>query len=102
MHTAAAGLIPFDVRNRMDAIRGIRPLKLFEYLAAGIPVISARWPEIQELQSPVWFYEDADQFTRLAAMALGKEYFDPATARDFAERFDWSLSFQAMLKGLGL
>jgi glycosyltransferase involved in cell wall biosynthesis len=102
MHSAAAGLIPFDVRNRMDAIRGIRPLKLFEYLAAGIPVISARWPEIQELQSPAWFYEDADQFTRLAAIALGKEYFDPATARDFAERFDWSLSFQAMLKGLGL
>jgi glycosyltransferase involved in cell wall biosynthesis len=100
MHSAAAGLIPFDVRNRMDAIRGIRPLKLFEYLAAGIPVISARWPEIQELQSPAWFYEDADQFTRLAAMALGKEDFDPAAARDFAGQFDWKHSFKKMTKAL--
>jgi glycosyltransferase involved in cell wall biosynthesis len=84
----------------MDSIRGIRPLKLFEYLAAGIPVISARWPEIQELQSPAWFYEDADQFTRLAAMALGKEDFDPAAARDFAGQFDWKHSFKKMTKAL--
>ncbi len=102
MRTAAAGLIPFDVKDRMDEIRGIRPLKLFEYLAAGIPVISANWPEIEELQSPAWFYENADQFTGLAARALNKKDFDPAAARDFARQFDWKHAYKQMTDAIYL
>ena len=86
----------------MDAIRGIRPLKLFEYLAAGIPVISARWPEVEALQSPAWFYDNTDQFTHLAAWALNKRDFDPAAARGFAARFDWKHAFKQMMETLYL
>jgi len=95
-------LIPFDVNRRMNAIRGIRPLKLFEYLAAGIPVISARWPEIEALKSPAWFYDNPEQFAELAARALNNRDFDPAAARGFARQFDWKHAFRQMMDALYL
>jgi len=99
MQAAVAGLIPFDVNSRLDAIRGIRPLKLFEYMAAGLPVISARWPEIEDIQSPAWFYDDTGQFVELAYKAVKKE-FDPEIARSFAEQFDWKYAFERLVLNL--
>ncbi len=99
MHAAVAGLIPFDVKSRPNAVTGIRPLKFFEYMAAGIPVICARWPEIEELHSPAWFYERAEGFIDLVTKALNQE-FDPEAARVFARQFDWKRSFEKLMSSL--
>jgi len=100
MRSAAAGLIPFDVENQMDAIKGIRPLKLFEYMAAGLPVISARWPEVEEIGGPAWFYDNAQEFVSLLQKALHPQEFDPAIARRFAGRFDWKKVFEALISNI--
>jgi glycosyltransferase involved in cell wall biosynthesis len=100
MNAAKVGLIPFDVNKRLDDIRGIRPLKLFEYLAAGIPVISARWPEIEELGSPAWFYDNEHQLRGLIYKAIHHQEFDPVGARNFAAKFDWRQSFKLIIDTL--
>ena len=99
IRSAAAGLIPFDVDNQMDLIQGIRPLKLFEYLAAGIPVISARWPELERMNSPAWLYENEQEFVELVHKATDNEY-DQMAAWNFAKQHDWKYSFELMLNAL--
>jgi len=99
MHNAKAGIIPFDINNRMDLIQGIRPLKLFEYMAAGLPVITARWPELELIKSPAWFYDDADKFSSLVSKAVNNHH-EVSISKDFARQHDWKQSFQLMLNSL--
>jgi glycosyltransferase involved in cell wall biosynthesis len=47
------GIIPFDVANHRALIDGVNPIKLYEYLAAGLPVVASRWAEIEALGAPV-------------------------------------------------
>jgi glycosyltransferase involved in cell wall biosynthesis len=44
------GLIPFVVN---DLTRAVNPLKLMEYFALGLPVLSTRLPEIEEVRGPL-------------------------------------------------
>ncbi|MBC2695557.1 MAG: glycosyltransferase family 1 protein [Desulfobacteraceae bacterium] len=99
IRSAAAGLIPFDVDNQMDLIQGIRPLKLFEYLAAGIPVISAKWPELERMNSPAWLYENEQEFIEFVHKATDNKY-DHMAAMNFAKQHDWKHSFELMLNAL--
>jgi glycosyltransferase involved in cell wall biosynthesis len=47
---AAVGVIPFKNDPVVDAIS---PLKLYEYSACGLPVITTRWKELEAIKSPV-------------------------------------------------
>jgi glycosyltransferase involved in cell wall biosynthesis len=96
MNAAVAGMIPFDVKNQMDIIQGIRPLKLLEYLAAGLPVITAKWPELEKMKSPAWFYDDETDFVALVRKAI-TEGGDSTAAWTYAKRFDWEQAYHKML-----
>ncbi len=41
----------FVVTNHPELVHSINPLKLYEYLACGLSVVSVRWDEIKELDS---------------------------------------------------
>jgi teichuronic acid biosynthesis glycosyltransferase TuaH len=71
------GLIPYPV-NAYTA--GVSPLKLYEYLAAGLHVVSTPLPEIQDdPPNGVTVSADADHFASAAATSLFSE-------QDAAER----------------
>jgi glycosyltransferase involved in cell wall biosynthesis len=97
--SAKAGIIPFDVKHRMDLIQGIRPLKLLEYMAAGLPVISARWPEIENMNSPAWVYDDEQGFVRLIKRAISQKKVAESCIA-FAERNDWSRAISLITDNL--
>ncbi len=97
MASATAGIIPFDVHNRMDLIQGIRPLKLLEYMAAGLPVVCARWPEVENMHSPAWLYAHKQEFVDLVHKALVSSS-DPGIYTSFASRYDWSFIFYELIK----
>ena len=61
------GLIPFKINN---LTRAVNPIKLREYLAAGLPVVSTPLPEVKTYDSLVRIGEGADEFTSAIAAAL--------------------------------
>lgn len=86
---ADVGLIPFDVARFPTLINDVNPLKLYEYLAAGLPVVSYRWKEIERLNSPATLVEDTDEF--VAAVSAALKQSDRATEnREFARQFEWA------------
>ena len=99
MSRAKACLIPFDVDKNPDLIKGIRPLKLLEYMAAGLPVISSRWPEIEDMNSPAWLYDSDDEFEKLVQRAISCEQ-DPEPFKAFSRQNDWKNSFNLLMKEL--
>ena len=60
------GLIPFKIN---ELTINVNPIKLKEYLALGIPVISVNLPEVDSYNHVVRIADDYDQFNR----ALGEE-----------------------------
>ncbi len=63
------GLIPFEVN---ELTRAVNPIKLREYLAAGLPVVSTPMPEVQ-------------LYDRLIRVADGVEAFESAIARSLED-----------------
>jgi glycosyltransferase involved in cell wall biosynthesis len=97
---ADVGLIPFDVRGHPDLVRSIHPLKLYEYLACGLPVVAARWVEMDRLASPAILYDEPDQITTALERALANPV-DGDAALDYATAADWRGRVRTLLAALG-
>jgi len=67
------GLIPFKIN---ELTRAVNPIKLREYLAAGLPVVSTPLPEVAEYEGQVRTAERADAFVACLAECLADQ--DPA------------------------
>jgi glycosyltransferase involved in cell wall biosynthesis len=81
------GLIPRKI-NRLTV--AMNPLKLLEYLAMGMAVVSTDLPEVRKFNDFVLIAKDHDQFVKMVGEALkdcGVER--RALRRAQAERFSW-------------
>lgn len=52
-------LIPFKIN---ELTRGVNPVKLYEYLAAGKPVLSSDLPEVRPFQTAIAVYRNQQEF----------------------------------------
>jgi glycosyltransferase involved in cell wall biosynthesis len=65
-----AVLIPFQLSPLIEAVN---PVKLYEYLASGLPVVSARLPEVAAFAEHVYTYGAADELAAAIEAALGED-----------------------------
>lgn len=65
-----AAWIPYEVSPLTDAIN---PLKVREYLALGLPVISSKMPEVLGLGEEIYFYQTADEFKAIFYDLMSQE-----------------------------
>lgn len=63
------GLIPF---RHVPLTRCANPIKLFEYLAAGVPVVSTGLPSVRPIPNAVWIADDAGRMMRCCEDALAR------------------------------
>jgi len=72
------GLIPFRL-NRL--VRAVNPIKLREYLAAGLPVVTAPLPQMQQYSQAVYTANSLEEFMAAVEAALEARRTQPPTAR---------------------
>ncbi len=99
-------LIPYKLN---ELSRNIFPLKLFEYLAGGVPVVSAALPELAGFAHEILLARSAQEYPALVAQALAEDSSEKRAARvALAERNTWdhrvetiSALVEDMLAGMG-
>ena len=101
LHNADIGLIPFDARRRADIVNTIHPLKLYEYMACDLPVVAARWPEIERLGSPALICATVeDQIAAIRRLVANPP--SPGAERAFATAGSWRGRARTLLESLDL
>ncbi len=82
------GIIPFRVSSMIESVN---PIKMWEYLAAGIPVVTTALPEAQNYQSEVLYSPNADQFINNVSKALNNDSHENRAMRlALARRNSWT------------
>ncbi len=95
---ASVGLIPFK-RNRL--VRAVNPIKLYEYLACGLPVVASSWDELEQLQSPARLCQSSAEFQREVSAAI-QESADKGMLIQFARQADWRERARLLFTAIGV
>ena len=82
-----AGIIPYNIKEKKELIDFVNPLKLYQYLAAGLPVVAPVWKELELINPPILTYKTPDEFCRQLDNALAQQ--DKTKLREFASKYDW-------------
>jgi glycosyltransferase involved in cell wall biosynthesis len=96
LKNADIGLMPFPVNEFPELIHHANPIKLYEYLACGLPVVSADSRELQLIDVPISLCESKEEFVS----EVQKIVNDPPakdTLLDYARRQDWQTRFEVLL-----
>ena len=96
---ADVGIIPFDVKNHAALVNSINPLKLYEYMACGLPVVSVDWEELRHITSPARLTRDTGDF--IAALREAAQPQRRQAFVDYAAGQDWGARADAIIAALG-
>ncbi|HVF65743.1 MAG TPA: glycosyltransferase [Casimicrobiaceae bacterium] len=95
--TAHGFLLPFIVD---DLTRAVEPVKLYEYMATGKPILGARWPAIERFGDYVTFYDGAQD---LAERVRSRSVVMPPSAalrEAFLREQSWSARAAALIDAI--
>lgn len=70
-------------------IRFANPIKLKEYLALGLPVVSTEYPEVEDYRGHIRVARNREEFAELVREALA-DPGDPDSRSAFVGRFSWA------------
>jgi glycosyltransferase involved in cell wall biosynthesis len=95
-----AALVPF---RDLPLTRAVDPVKLYEALAMGLPVVARRLPETERWAEPlVYLYDDAESFVRQVRRALAERSPElAAERRRVAEGESWDRRAAELLESVG-
>jgi glycosyltransferase involved in cell wall biosynthesis len=89
-------LLPYQRNAYTDAIN---PMKLYEALAAGVPIVASRIRTLEEFSSVITFAEGVDEWRAAIAKSLGDGERSAERREErqaVARRFDWDVIAGAM------
>jgi glycosyltransferase involved in cell wall biosynthesis len=90
------GLIPFVLN---DLTKAVNPLKLMEYYAIGIPVISTRLPDIADVPGPLYFADTHEEFgNRLDEILHSNLPELRRRAKEVARQNSWSARAESFVR----
>jgi glycosyltransferase involved in cell wall biosynthesis len=86
-------IIPFKIYKLTEATN---PIKLYEYLAAGKPVISTCLPELAKYKHIIYVANDSKEFLEFIEKALNTKH-DPTNFLKIASDHDWQNKVEQMI-----
>jgi teichuronic acid biosynthesis glycosyltransferase TuaH len=89
LSASAAGIIPF-IRNRLT--EAVNPVKLYEYAAAGIPVVTTAFSnDLERFRDVAFIAKTREEFIAFLSRASLRDADvpDKQILREFAQRNDW-------------
>ena len=96
---ANLGIIPFNVQNYTELVDSINPIKLYEYMACGLPVVATQWDELSKLKSPATLCTNFEEF-RTSILATLEKKPTEETMKSFARQFDWEHIYNNLLNNI--
>jgi len=96
LHYANIGIIPFNRTQYPDLIDSVNPLKLYEYTACGLPVVSTFWKELETINPPAILCKSKTDFVDAINYYLNNR---PNTKQQlaFAKQHDWSIRYTQLM-----
>ena len=76
-------------------------MKLFQYLAAGLPVVSSKMPELETMNPPVHFTSSKEEFIAALQKAYQEGKNRPESF-EFAKKNSWAERYATMTKIIGI
>jgi glycosyltransferase involved in cell wall biosynthesis len=99
IHACDAGIIPFRRTPRTEAASSN---KLFQYLAAGLPVVASRTFEFERAGAPVALADSPAEFAAAVETALAHRDQDRSARVAFAREQTWDRRFATITLALGM
>jgi len=93
---ALVTIIPF---RDAPLVAPVNPIKLFESLAAGTPVVAVAWRELKEIHAPIGLAGGAEDF--IAAVAEAVDRPKRVEAGEFLRGYSWEANVEALLERIG-
>ena len=87
VHAFDVGLIPYRI---FDVTESINPLKAYQYLAAGKPVVATKIPALSALRDVIECTDDGDDFVAAIERALESAFDDGMCAHRRSRSLDYS------------
>ena len=82
---ADVGIIPF---KREPVVETVSPIKLYEYMACGLPVVSTEWEELKIIKSPALLAKNKNEFLLFLTEVL-KQSQDKTKFLKFTQENSW-------------
>lgn len=95
LQRSALGLIPFHLNELTEAVN---PIKYYEYLASGLPVVAPLMREMVEMEGPRSLYRNKDQFYIAITGSLGQSAEQKDRLREFAAQHTWRARYTEIEK----
>jgi glycosyltransferase involved in cell wall biosynthesis len=89
------GIIPFE---KLPFIDSVNPIKLYEYMACGLPVVATKWKTLEEMRSPAFLAETENEFIEKIDDALKAGERLKSECMEFASQNSWASRFELIEK----
>jgi len=89
------GIIPFKI-NELTA--AVNPLKLLEYLALGLPVVTTPMHEVEKFKDYIYIANDLNEFTKMVDKAIKN---DTEKMKEERKKIIKNYSWEVIAEGIG-
>jgi len=89
------GIIP---HKKIDFSASTNPMKMYEYLATGLPVVASQGSGAEDLKEVVYLAKTYDEFNDYISLALKEKAKDKKQARlEFVKKYSWLSTVNKMM-----